>query len=314
MILAAIVVLFVVVALLSGRQPERDAVAAAERELGIDLDARRIETNGVELHVVQAGPANGEPVVLLHGFPEFWWAWKGQVGLLAEAGFRVIVPDQRGYGLSEKPDGIEPYRVEELGLDVVGLIQALGYEDAYLAGHDWGGRVAWQVAIQHQEVVRKLVIFQLPHPLARAEVTEETVSWYRSFFQLPFLPELVVRLGNWAALAGALRDTSLPGAFTDADLAQYRAAWDQPGAARAMVNWYRAGFRYPPEFEGERRVRVPTNVVLAPDDAFIPESLTRASLEHCDDGVLTELESGTHWVLHEAPERTSRILIDFFSN
>ena len=149
MILTAIVVLFVVVARLSGRQPERDAVAAAERELGIDLEARRIETNGVELHVVQAGPANGEPVVLLHGFPEFWWAWKGQLGPLAEAGFRVIVPDQRGYGLSEKPDGIEPYRVEELGLDVVGLIQALGYKDAYLARLDWGGRVPWQVAMQH---------------------------------------------------------------------------------------------------------------------------------------------------------------------
>ncbi len=298
----------------SGDQPPRDAVAAAERELGIDLEARRVGVGEVELHVVLAGPEGGEPVVLLHGFPEFWYAWYRQMGSLAAAGFRVVAPDQRGYGGSDKPRSVESYRVDLLAGDVAGLIEALGFERAFVAAHDWGGGVAWQLALRYPERVRRLAVFDTPHPQAVREVEsqEASVSWYRTFFQIPWLPEWAARLANWRVLAGSLRDTAASGAFPDANLDLYRSAWDQGGAFSSMVNWYRAAFRHPEAFE-TGRVTVPTLVILARDDAFIPSDVTRESLHHLDDGRLLELGTGSHWVLQEEPELTSRILIEFCS-
>jgi pimeloyl-ACP methyl ester carboxylesterase len=299
----------------SGSQPRRDAVAAADKELGIDLESRRVDVGDVTLHVVLAGPEDGPPVILLHGFPEFWYAWYRQMGRLAAAGFRVIVPDQRGYNESDKPPGVESYRVDDLALDVANLTEVLGYSKADVAAHDWGGGVAWQLAIRHPNRVRKLVVIDTPHPRAYLDFRsdEETIGWYRTFFQIPWLPEWAARLGNWSVQARMLRDTARPGAFPDEKMDLYRSAWDNDGAMSSMIDWYRAAFRYPSSNRGEQRVSVPTLLVVAPDDAFIPSDLTRASMEYLDDGRLLDLESGTHWVLQEDPERTSRILIDFFS-
>jgi pimeloyl-ACP methyl ester carboxylesterase len=301
----------------SGREPRLDAVEAARAELGIPLEAGRVDVGAVSLFVVQAGPADGSPVVLLHGFPEFWYAWKGVLAPLAAAGFRVIVPDQRGYGDSDKPAGIAAYDVDLLGDDVAGLITALGHERAAVAAHDWGGGVAWNLAIRHPERVRKLAVLDTPHPDAsRAlESREERISWYRTFFQIPWLPEWSARLGHWWVQSKMLRDTARPGAFPDEKLALYRSAWDRDGAFGTMVNWYRAAFRAPPPAEpvGTRRVAVPVLLLLAPDDAFIPSDLTRASLQFLDDGRLVELETGTHWVLQEEPERVAALLAGFFA-
>jgi pimeloyl-ACP methyl ester carboxylesterase len=287
-------------------------VAAAERELGIDLEERRVDVGEVALHVVLAGPEAGPPVVLLHGFPEFWYAWARQMGAFAAAGFRVIVPDQRGYGGSDKPRGVEHYRVDRLAADVAGLIEALGHTSAFVAAHDWGGGVAWQLALRHPERVRRLAVLDTPHPAADVESGEESVSWYRTFFQLPWLPEWVARLRNWRVMAGALRDGAASGAFPEAKLDLYRSAWDQDGAFSTMLDWYRAGFRHPEAFQ-DGRVGVPTLVLVAHDDAFIPSDRSRASLDHLDQGRLVELGVGSHWVLQEEPELTSQILIDFFS-
>jgi pimeloyl-ACP methyl ester carboxylesterase len=300
----------------SGREPRLDAVEAARAELGIALEAGRADVGAVELFVVQAGPAEGPPVVLLHGFPEFWYAWKGAIAPLAAAGFRVIVPDQRGYGDSDKPPGVAAYDVDALGDDVAGLIAALGHERAAVAAHDWGGGVAWNLAIRHPERVRKLAVIDTSHPDAgRLRAShEQTISWYRTFFQIPWLPEWSARLGHWAILSKMLRDTSRPGAFPDEKLALYRSAWDRDGAFGTMVNWYRAAFRRPPPDSSAplRRVAVPTLLIAAPDDAFIPGDLTRASLELLDDGRLVELDAGTHWVLQEEPEKIAALLADFF--
>ena len=312
---AILVAILLFIGSVSGNQPRRDAVAAAEKELGIELDSRRVDLGNVTLHVVLAGPADGPPVILLHGFPEFWYAWYRQIGLLAQAGFRVIVPDQRGYNDSDKPHGIEAYKVEELARDIANMTETLGYDSANVAAHDWGGGVAWQLAIRNPNRVRKLVIFETPHPLASRDFPskEEKVSWYRTFFQIPRLPEWAARLGNWYVQARMLRDTARAGAFPDEKLDLYRSAWDNDGAMSSMINWYRAAFRFPFSQDGEQRVSVPTLVVVAPDDAFIPSDLTRASAKYLDNGRLLELDAGTHWVLQEDPQGTSRILIDFFS-
>jgi pimeloyl-ACP methyl ester carboxylesterase/phosphoserine phosphatase len=298
---------------LSGRQPRRDAVAAAESELGIDLETRRVDVGDVALHVVLAGPPEGPLVLLLHGFPEFWYAWKGALAPLAAAGYRVAVPDQRGYGDSDKPADVEPYRVERLADDAAGLVAALGRENACVAAQDWGGGVAWELALRHPERVRKLAVLDTPHPNAHraVESKEETVSWYRTFFQIPWLPEWSARAGNWWLLSRSLRDTARPGAFPEEKLALYRSAWDRDGAFGTMVNWYRAAFRFGFPDHGDGRVAAPTLVLVAADDAFIPSDRTRASAQFLDRGRVEELGSGTHWVLQEEPERIAALLAEF---
>lgn len=299
----------------SGNQPQRDAVDAARRELGVDFQSRFVDLGQVKLHVVTAGPESGPPVVLLHGFPEFWYAWYRQMGELAKAGFRVIAPDQRGYNLSSKPGAIEDYRIDTLAADVAALTETLGYDKIFLAAHDWGGGVAWRFAIDHPSRVRKMVIIDTPHPQAGRdfESKDETVNWFRTAFQIPWLPEWIVRLGNWRMLSNTLRESSRPGAFPEAKLDLYRSAWDNDGAVSTMIDWYRAAYRYPMPYPEEKRLSIPILIVVSPHDAFIPADLTRASLRYLDNGRVMELQEGTHWILQEEPERTSKILIDFFS-
>ena len=298
---------------LSGNEPARDAVAAAEGALGLELEAGRVDAGEVELFVVQAGPADGPPVLLLHGFPEFWYAWHRPMAVLAAAGFRAIAPDQRGYAGSDKPPEIDAYAVERLADDAAGLLGALGHESACVAAHDWGGGVAWQLALRHPGRVRKLFVLDTPHPDAgQGYVSEEAAtSWYRTAFQIPYFPEWLSRLGHWRILTGMLRDTARPGAFPDAKLELYRSAWDQDGAYSSMVNWYRASFRAADYTGPPRRIALPTLVAVAADDAFIPGDLTRRSSALLDDGRLLELGSGTHWVLQEEPERIGDLLVEW---
>lgn len=300
----------------SGNQPRLDAVESARRELGIPLDARKVSVGDIELFVVRAGPPDGPPIVLLHGFPEFWYAWKDVMASLAQAGFRVIVPDQRGYGDSDKPPDVADYQIDRLGDDVANLIAALGYENAGVVGHDWGGGVAWNVAIRHPDRVRKLAVLDTPHPDAykRMQTKEEKVSWYRTFFQIPLLPEEAARWGNWGLQSKMMRDTSAPGAFSDEKLALYRSAWDRDGAYGKMIDWYRASFRREPDSAAaDHRLAMPVLLLLAANDAFIPSDMTRASLELLDDGELIELGSGTHWVVQEEPDRIAGLLAKFFA-
>ncbi|MBW2372492.1 MAG: alpha/beta hydrolase [Deltaproteobacteria bacterium] len=312
----AIVALALLVGLghVSGNQPDRDALEAARQELRVPLERRFVDVGEVELHVVLAGPADGPPVVLLHGFPEFWYAWRGPLAVLARAGFRVIVPDQRGYNRSAKPSERSAYRVDRLADDVAGLIEALGYEDAFLAGHDWGGGVAWQTTLRHPERVRRLVVLDTPHPRAIEgyESQGDSIDWYRTFILLPWIPEWAARVGNWKLLSNSLRATSLPGTFPERVMDQFRTAWDREGAVSSMADWYRANTEpLPPE--GDGRVSCPTLVLLAPGDLYIPSDLTRRSMRFLDAGRLHELERGTHWAIQEEPEIVGGLLAQFFS-
>lgn len=310
-VVAAVLVLIGVVGHWSGEQPERDSVAAAQREVGVALESRRVDVGEVELHVVVAGPADGAPVVLLHGFPELWYAWRGPLAVLAGAGFRVIVPDQRGYNLSDKPRSVDAYRIDRLAADVAGLIEALGYESAFLAGHDWGGGVAWRTVIDHPKRIRKFAVIDTPHPRAAEgfESSEATISWYRTYLQIPWLPGWTARLGNWAMLTNALRNSSRPGTFPDDVMDQFRAAWDRDGAIHTMGMWYRTA---PVPLPNDGRVSVPTLVLLAANDVYIPSDMTRRSAMFLDHGEIRELGSGTHWVIQEEPARIGNILAEFF--
>lgn len=301
----------------SGDQATIDVVARAEAELGIELESSMVPANGIRLHVIQAGPADGPPVILLHGYPEFWWGWRKQLPGLAKAGFRVIVPDQRGYNASEKPPGVDAYRPDVRVQDIVSLIEELGYENVNLAGHDMGAGVAWWVAIEHPRLVRKLMVFDVGHPLAyieasKTEPEQETISWYRTFFQLPVLPELVGRFGNWALLVKNMRETSRDGTFSDDEMDVYRYAWDRENAMHYMVNWYRAGFRHPLDVQGTGKVRAPTKIIWGKKDAFSEYRLAEMSVKHCEQGQVVILPDAGHWLLHEEPVVITQLMADFF--
>ena len=179
----------------------------------MELEHSYIETNGIRLHIVQAGPKSGVPIVLLHGFPEFWYGWRKQIPALVEAGCRVIVPDQRGYNLSDKPKGVRNYGIYALVDDIVGLIDAMEYEKVNLVGHDWGAVVGWMMANKYPERLHRLGIMNVPHPAVMKRFLQRDLdqmrrSWYVFFFQLPWLPEKSLSANDFRETVRAMRGSS----------------------------------------------------------------------------------------------------------
>ncbi len=282
-----------------------------------ELEDLWFENNGVRLHAVAAGPNDGPLVILLHGFPEFWYSWHRQIGPLAAAGYRVVAPDQRGYNVSSKPPDIADYAVGNLVADVIAIADQLGREKFFLAGHDWGAAVAWATALQHPHRVNKLTILNVPHPAVfmrtvRSNPRQMLRSWYMAFFQLPRLPEWRFSSNNFAQGAKALVASSRPGTFTPEDLDQYRKAWSNPGAVTAMLNWYRAFFRAKPPLPRDMQVHVPTRILWGLRDMFLLPEMAQQSVKYCDSAELTYLPGATHWLQHEEPEAVNAALIKFF--
>ena len=277
-----------------------------------------LPTNGIRLHVVQSGSRYGSLVILLHGFPEFWYGWRRQIQPLAEAGFRVWVPDQRGYNLSDKPRGTAAYRFDELANDVIGLIDAAGVERCYLAGHDWGAAVAWWVALRYPDRLHKLAILNVPHPAVMVRYLMSSPaqlrrSWYMFFFQIPFLTEAILRNNDCEPLVQALTAGSKPGSFTQEDLDKYRQAWWRKDAIKSMLNWYRAALQMPPKMDTDLRIRVPTLMLWGAQDAALGREMAQPSLDLCDEGELVFFESSSHWVQHDASEAVNKHLVEFFT-
>lgn len=279
-------------------------------------DEQLFPNGNVTLHAICAGRSEGPVVVLLHGFPEFWYGWHRQVEPLAAAGFRVIVPDQRGYNLSSKPRGVASYALRELVSDVITIADQLGQQKIFLAGHDWGAALAWSTALLHPERVAKLAVLNVPHPSVMrryvyTRLPQTLRSWYIFFFQIPRLPETFLSAFNFRMAAKALQGSSRPGTFSAEDLAQFRAAWSQPGALTAMINWYRAAIRYRIPFPN-RTVRVPTRILWGERDKFLMAEMAHESLRYCANGELFTFADASHWLQHEQPERVSQLLVEFF--
>lgn len=276
-------------------------------------------TNGVNLHVVMAGPQEGPLVILLHGFPEFWYGWRKQITALAEAGYHVWAPDQRGYNRSDKPAGVDAYHIDALARDIIGLIEASGREQVCLVGHDWGAAVAWWVAGKHPQYIKKLAILNVPHPaVMRRTVLEDEEqrkkSWYIFFFQLPWLPERSLSANDYTNLVRALKGSSRRGTFSAEDIAAYKQAWSQPGAVSSMLNWYRAAVRNQGQAAELGRIRPPTLMIWGANDIALSRTMAQPSIDLCDAGRLVFLEEASHWVQHEEPETVNRLLLEFFGD
>ncbi|NDV89422.1 alpha/beta fold hydrolase [Aurantimonas aggregata] len=281
--------------------------------ISLDIEHRFVTAGSTRLHVVQAGPADGKPVMLLHGFPDFWIGWRQQIQALASAGYRVIVPDQRGYNTSDKPKGIREYTLPKLLGDFAGLADALGFERLHLVGHDWGGIVGWAAGAKLPHRLDKLVILNAPHPEALfphalRSPTQFLRSSYAGFFQFPLFPEIILSAGRSAVLVRALGRTSRRDAFTDEDLAEYQRAWEQHGSLTAMLNWYRA-LRFRPIMK--EQITTPTLVLWGMRDHALEPGLAQRSLSFCDNGHLLTFDKAAHWVHREEVSAVNAALVSF---
>ena len=272
-----------------------------------------ISTNGIKLHTAFVGPEDGEPVILLHGFPDAWFGWEPQMQALAEAGFRVIAPDQRGYNLSDKPVGIANYSLEILAADIAGLADSLGIKSFNLAGHDFGGLVSWTMAMRYPDRLKRLSILNVPHPSVmrryiRKHPAQVLKSWYAFFYQLPILPEIAMKADNWKFLISAMAK----GLSTE-QRNRYREAWAQPGAIKSMINWYRNMLRASGSRPARRpAITTPTLVIWGKLDPYISYEMAQPSADLCADGRLVTVENATHWVMMDAPDEVNRLLIEHF--
>jgi epoxide hydrolase 4 len=285
------------------------------------LESRVLHINGLALHVVLAGPPSGKPLIFLHGFPEFWFAWRRQIDHFVSSGHRVIIPDQRGYNLSDKPAGIANYSIDLLARDVVGVLDNVAGSKAFVVGHDWGAAVSWYLAARYSDRIDRTAMLSVPHPRVFIKhlimnPAQLRKSCYMFLFQLPWLPEFIVRRRDWALLVRALRDTSAPGVFSDSDLEQYKESWARKGALTAMINSYRAALLRPSKLAFGRessRVKLPVLLIWGKNDQFAVEAMARESLQYCDKGHLEFLESATHWVQHEEAANVNDLLSQFFA-
>ena len=276
---------------------------------------REAWVHGVRLHYVEAG--SGPLVILLHGFPEFWYSWRHQIPALATAGFHAIAPDLRGYNLSDKPVGVDAYRMEALLVDVLGLIQQAGEERAVVAGHDWGGVIAWHLAMHHPQAVEKLIVLNAPHPGAYWRELHSwrqlLKSWYVLFFQVPGLPEQLMGAGDFDLIARLLRRQPVHReAFTPEDVRRYKQALARPEALTAALNYYRALRN--PAHRGRHEnapINVPTLLLWGEQDAYLSPRLTENLNAWVTNLRVVRFPDVSHWIQNDAPERVNRLMIDF---
>ncbi|MFB9862887.1 alpha/beta fold hydrolase [Rufibacter immobilis] len=276
--------------------------------------AQHYSVNKIQLHTVEAGPSSGNTILFLHGFPEFWYGWKHQLAFFAAQGWHAVAPDQRGYNLSSKPTGVEAYTIDKLTQDVVELIPQVSQGKVVLVGHDWGGAVAWNIALKYPHLLDKLVILNMPHPeVAHHHLTHNPKqmlrSWYTGFFQIPWVPEVVSSSFDFKLLESSMTGSARSNAFSPAEMEGYRTAWEQPDALEAMINWYRA-YKYNP-IEADQKVQVPTRMIWGKQDKFLGTELAQPSIEECAHSELIFLEEATHWLHHEFPEKVNQLIYEF---
>ena len=290
-------------------------VAARERRLETEF----IGANGLKFEVLTCG--SGEMLALcLHGFPEVALSWREQMFALAEMGYRVWAPNQRGYGRSSRPPRMQDYAIEYLMADVAGLIDASGASRVVLLGHDWGGIVAWCFATRRLRPLERLVIVNVPHPACfRRNLRrpgQMLRSWYTAAFQMPVLPERVLgRHGARAIPEAMLRSSSTPERFPRELLEATRLSAAEPGALKAMIDWYRALLRggglARQRRAGFATIETPTLLLWGEEDRFLAKYTTEGTEEFVRDLTLRFLPGVSHWVQQDATDRCNEELRAF---
>lgn len=282
------------------------------------MGSKFIEVNGIRLHYMEEG--SGELVILLHGFPEFWYGWRKQIPVLSQK-YRIVAPDMRGYNLSDKPKGAAQYKIDILAKDIAELIEKLGKGKAIVVGHDWGGAVAWATATLYPDSVSKLGILNVPHPaemrkaLLGLNLAQWKKSYYMFLFQLPWLPEW--RMGR--DLGDIFRRTFAkfsPSGHppSEEEIQEYVRAYSQPGALTATINYYRAAIRYVNSFDMHEPLPMPVLMLWGEQDKALGKELTYNTKQYCTDFELVYDPTSGHFIQYDNPELVNGKLLEFFQS
>ncbi len=275
---------------------------------------REIVTNGIRMHYVTQG--EGPLIVLLHGFPEFWYSWRHQIPILAEHGYTVVAPDLRGYNDTDKPR--KGYDIPTLLRDIEGLIKGLGQQKAVIVGHDWGGVLAWAFALNYPEMTERLIVMNAPHPAAMMRemrtFKQLRKSWYVFAFQIPWLPEYLLGRNHANEIGRMLRGAAVEkSAFPREETAKYQEAMSKPGAIKAALSYYRQLFRRLP-FSFRRyevRISAPTLLIWGEQDIALGIELTTSLERWVKDIQIKRIPDSGHWVQQEQPDKVSQYMLEF---
>ena len=275
---------------------------------------RFIDTNGLRLHYVTQG--TGPLLILLHGFPEFWYSWRHQIPVLAEH-FTVVALDLRGYNDSDKPADVTAYTMAALVEDIVGVITGLGHEQCVLVGHDWGGAIAWNVAYTHPNNVAKLVILNCPHPQRFLDgLSSSPLQWLRSayigLFQLPLLPEILLQANDYQLIAQSFEAmASDRNAIRETDIQAYKIAVAKPGALKAALNHYRNLLNLDLWQKTWSVLAIPTLMIWGEEDPAFESALAEDTEEYVRDFHLRFIANCGHWVTQEKPDQVNQYIAEF---
>jgi pimeloyl-ACP methyl ester carboxylesterase len=273
-----------------------------------------INTNGVNLHYVTQG--SGPLMLMLHGFPEFWYSWRHQIPEFS-SDFKVVAPDLRGYNDSDKPASQSAYVMNEFVKDVKGIIHGLGYDSCVLVAHDWGGGIAWNFAYTYPEMVERLIIMNHPHyaKFSKGFQTPQQLlrSWYVFFFQLPVIPELYLQAQDYQFIENAFKGMAInKSVFSKEVIDAYKNAAAKPGALTAMINYYRNIFS---QFSNHNWsvLEVPTLMIWGEEDTALGKELTYGTEAYVDDFQIKYIPNCSHWVQQEQPELVNRYMREFLT-
>lgn len=272
-----------------------------------------ITTNGVKLHYVTQG--EGPLMLMLHGFPEFWYSWRHQIPEFAKD-FKVVALDLRGYNDSEKPKNQSAYVMDEFVRDVEGIIKGLGYEKCVLVGHDWGGAIAWNFAYSHPEMVERLIVLNIPHPAKFGEGLRTPQQLLRSFyiflFQLPTIPEFFIQSLDYQLIETAFKGMAInKSAFTQADIEAYKDAASKRGALTAMLNYYRNIFQQRMINQNWGILDVSTLMIWGENDTALGKELTYGTQAYVKDFQIKYIPNCSHWVQQEEPLLVNQYIREF---
>ena len=274
-----------------------------------------ITTNGINLHYVTQG--EGELMLMLHGFPEFWYSWRHQIPEFAKD-FKVVALDLRGYNESDKPSEQSAYVMAQFIKDIEGVIKGLGYDRCVLVGHDWGGAIAWSFAYAHPDMVERLIVLNLPHPAKFAEGFRTTQQLLRSayifFFQLPLLPELLLQASDYQPIETAFKGMAVnKSAFTQADIEAYKNAAAKRGALTATLNYYRNVWQQGLLSYNWGILEVPTLMIWGEDDTALGKELTYGTEAYVRDFQIKYISNCSHWVQQEQPQLVNQYMREFLA-
>ncbi len=280
-----------------------------------------VKVNGIRMHYVTKG--NGSLFVLLHGFPEFWYSWRHQIPTLSKQ-FKVVAPDMRGYGETEKPVTIDEYKIEKIVNDIVELVHQLGFKKAIIGGHDWGGIIAWSIAMMAPDIVEKLIIMNAPHPGVYSKHIPKNIkqvlrSWYVFFFLIKGIPELILSNNNYMVLKSSILKSSVrKESFSEKDIEKYVSSW-KSGGISGGINYYRANLslRYWSNSNKDSfpKIKVPVLQIWAEDDKFLGKELTKDTQEFIDASYRLHLISNCgHWVQQEASDEVNETISIFLDD